>query len=170
MAVLTNLAKVDNAIRLYKDAQSMYFALGNYKTPWPGGNPLDPSPSQTSLSELVGLKKVTTVSLAVETSASTGANIVTYKGTYYELIGLADAYTRGATFVYIASTILNADFEEPIFRSVALTANPTFKAGVTGDAVSAEFVTSQGRLQAIDNVVEIDRTGLDITEYVIVQA
>lgn len=171
MAILTNTAKVDNAIRLYKDAQSMYFGLGRSLTPWKDDSSPDiPDPSQSSLDELIGMKKVTSVSLAVPVSSQQGSNTVSYAGNYYELVGIADAYTRGATFVYIASTILQTDFTAQTYRSVGLFNGPTFATGVIGDTVSAEYITNQGRLQVIDNISTKDRSGLDITQYVIIEA
>jgi len=169
MATLTDISKIDNAVRLYKDAQSMYFALGGSRTEWPSSTPPLPVSSQQVVPELIGLKKVTKVSMAVKTSVASGTNIVSYGGTNFELVGLADAYTKKATYVYISSSIVSADFEEPIYRIVALTSNPTFSTGVIGDAVPAKLVKNQGRLQAIDNVTAIDRSAIDINEFVIIQ-
>lgn len=58
MAVLTNKARTNNAIRLYHQAQEMYFAFGGSDTEWP--NPSTPpieDPSLDEIVELVGLKK-----------------------------------------------------------------------------------------------------------------
>lgn len=169
MATLTDTSKIDNAVRLYKDAQSMYFAIGGSKTEWPSSTPPLPVSSQTNVPELVGLKKVTNVSMAVKTDKTTGANIISYGGINFELVGLADAYTKNATYVYISSNILSADFPDPIYRVVALTSSPTLAPGTIGDAIPANLVQNQGRLQVIDNVSAIDRSGIDINEFVIIQ-
>lgn len=171
MAVLTDTSKVDNAIRLYKDAQSMYFGLGRSITPWKDDTSPDiPDPSSTTLDELIGMKRVTQVSLAVPVDSQSGSNTITYDGKYYELIGIADAYKRGANFVYIASKILQTDFDANTYRSVGIFLQPTFTIGVTGDTVPAQYVVDQGRLQVIDNISEKNRNGLDILQYVLIEA
>ena len=171
MATLTSVAQIDNAIRLYKDAQSMYFAIGGSTTEWPNKDvPPIPPVNQETIPELIGVKKVSTVSLAIETTATTGTNVVSYGGKNYQLVGLADAYTKGATFVYIASAISSSDFSSPIYRVVALTNGPTFSQNVVGDAIPASNVTSQGRLQVIDNIPAVDRSALNVNEFVIIEA
>ncbi len=171
MAILTNTSKVDNAIRLYKDAQSMYFGLGRSVTPWnDDSNPDTPNPSDTSINELIGMKKVTSVSLAVPVDTQQGSNTVTYNGKYYELVGLADAYTRGAHYVYISANILQTDFKAKTYRSVGLFSQPVFKSGVVGDTVQSDYITSQGRLQAVDNISTKSRDGLDILQYILIEA
>lgn len=171
MAVLTDKAKVSNAIRLYKEAQSMYIALGGKTTEWPNpAVPTAPQSSTTAVPELIGLKAVTTVSLARPTTVTTGANIVSSAGQNYELVALSDAYTKSATYVYIATDIDQDDFQDKVHRVVALTSNPTFSNGVTGSVVPYNYVTNQGTLQVVENVVATDMTGMDMTEFIIISA
>lgn len=353
MATLTNTSKVDNAIRLYKDAQNMYFGIGRSKTPWKDEqNPDVPQSTQSKIDELVGMKRVTDVSLAVKldsnkdiagrnyiinssgvntnsgskpylkgasvavsnstlsyqsdamtltytgngtqewyyalaeayanmsdslldfsntytisvdvmgtvpgaafrvnnvfssqvkinnktwtrltytftfpimsgTNASkfyirlnamngtdtsfsgfssgqtlrfknfklekgsiatpwtasleetypsiaqSGENLVAYNGDYYVITGIADAYRVNANYVYIASKILQTDFDEKKFRSIGIFKEPVFTSGVVGTVVPSSNVVNQGRLQLIENVQLVDRTGMDILEYAIIKA
>ena len=169
MAILTDISKIDNAIRLYKDAQSMYFSIGGSTTEWSSTVPPEPLSTQNSIPELIGMKKVNNVSLAIKVDTATGDNIISYNGNNFQLVGLADAYSKKATYVYIASTINSVDFSAPTYRIVGLTNNPAFKPGVTGDTIPSELITDEGNYQVIDNVSAVDRTSLDINEFVIIQ-
>lgn len=171
MATLTDKSKVANAIRLYNEAQSMYLVLGGKNTEWPNSAvPTVPQPDTTSVPELIGLKRVSTVSLARPTTRTKGANVVSSGGQNYELVALADAYTYNATYVYIGTDILQDDFQDKVHRIVALTSNPTFSSGVTGAVIPYKYVTNQGTLQAIENVTATDMTGMDMTEFILISA
>lgn len=171
MAVLTNKARIDNAIRLYNQAQGMFFAFGGSDTEWPNPtNPPKEDPSLEQISELIGLKKVSKVSLAIKTDSQSGANIVTSGGSYYELIGLSDAYSKQATYVYIGTDIEEDDFYKSQYRIVGLTNNPLFNKNVTGDAIPAEFVDNQGTIQLVSNNVVHDTTKQKIREFTIISA
>lgn len=171
MAVLTNKARIDNAIRLYTQAQGMFFAFGGSDTEWP--NPTTPpieDPALEEVPELIGLKKVSKVSLAVEVDSQSGKSTVTSGGKYYELIGLSDAYNRKATYVYIGTDVEENDFYKSRYRIVGLTNNPTFTTNVTGDAIPADFVSNQGILQLVSNNQVHDTTKQKIREFTIISA
>lgn len=171
MAVLTDKARTDNAIRLYHQAQEMFFAFGGSDTEWP--NPSTPpieDPSLESIAELIGLKKVTKVSLAVKIATQSGENVVSSGGSYYELIGLSEAYVRKATYVYIGTDVEEDDFYKNRYRTVALTSNPLFGQDTTGNAVPADFVVNQGTLQVISNSPVRDLTKQKIREFAIISA
>ena len=171
MATLTDKSKVSNAIRLYNEAQSMYLVLGGKNTEWPNpAVPTVPQSTTTTVPELIGLKRVSTVSLARPTNITTGANIVSSGGQNYELVSLANAYAYNATYVYIATDIGQDDFPDKVHRIIALTSNPTFTAGVTSAVVPYNYVTNQGTLQAIENVTATDMTGMDMTEFILISA
>lgn len=171
MAVLTDKARTDNAIRLYHQAQEMFFAFGGSDTEWP--NPSTPpieDPSLDSIAELIGLKKVTKVSLAVKTATQIGKNVVSSGDNYYELVGLSEAYARKATYVYISTDVEEDDFYKNRYRTVALTSNPLFRHDTTGNAVPADFVISQGTIQVISNNPIHDLTKQKIREFTIISA
>lgn len=171
MAILTNNSKVDNALRLYKEAQTMFFAFGNSNTEWKDpATPPEPSASITSLDELVGIKKVSSVSLACTVDSPTGQNVVSFGGQNYELVGLSDAYARNAHFVYITTVLKQNDFSVTTHRSVALTKQPVYDTSLTGDAIPAESVISQGSLQVVQNTTLRDSINSDTLEYLIISA
>lgn len=80
----------------------------------------------------------------MKTDTQSGENVVFSGGSYYELVGLSEAYARKATYVYISTDIEEDDFYKNRYRTVALTSNPLFKQDTTGNAVPADITLQNG--------------------------
>lgn len=172
MAVITNNGHVDNAVRLYNKARTMYVGLGNKTTEW--SNPSVPGSEDvatTSLPELVGMRLATQVSLARPLPDGEKAqNTITYAGVTYEIVAIADAYTKNAEYLYVSANIKPSELPAGKYRSVGLFTDPQFQDGVTGDAVDSTKVKSQGTLHMYENRVAFDRTNVTVNEQFLIHA
>lgn len=154
MSLITNVGRVANALRLYKQYQTMYVGLGNSTAEW--DNPKLPTPevpTQSTLPGLLGMKKVTTTSLArlADSTTPTTAKTVLFGNRKFELVAVADAPARDGFYLYVEAKFEPTDFTSGTYRSVGLFTNPVFKDGVTGAVVPAGEITNQGTLEMYEN-------------------
>ena len=172
MAIVTNSGHVNNAIRLTDEIGKLYIAIGGTEEWTNPSIPPAEQEMQTTIPSLIGMKKADTVSLArlVSESEEAPANAIKYGGNTYELVSRNDAYTKNALYVYVKATISPEDLPVGKYRVVGLLENPTFNTGVTGDAIPANQVKSQGVLSMYENRVAVDRTNLKINEQLIIKA
>ena len=172
MAVITKNGHVDNAVRLYNKARTMYVGLGNGKTEWSNASvPGTEDETLTELPELVGMRLATKVSLARPLpEGSEATSTITYAGTVYELVAVGDAYQKDAEYLYVSAVINPSDLPAGSYRSIGLFTDPTFQDGVTGDAVDAGKIISQGTLHMYENRVSFDRTNASVNEQFMIHA
>ena len=172
MAIVTTAGHVNNAIRLTEEVGKLYIGIGGTEEWTSPTTPPAELDTQTTIPTFIGMKKADTVSLArlVPDTETPPANVIEYGGKKYELVSRNDAYSKGAMFVYVKATIAPADLPVGKYRIVGLLENPTVNSGVTGDAVPANQVKSQGILSMYENRVAVDRTNLKINEQIIVKA
>lgn len=169
MSIKTQIASTSNAIRLYKDAQNMYFGFGNYITEWgtPSNPPL-PDTSVTKIDELSGIAKVSNVYLARKANSSS-TNTFVYGGTTFEKVSLGDAYTKKATYVLVTVDLKSDSFSSNIYRSVGLLEDTQYSSSVTGNVIHPSSVISQGNLLTVKYVPKVDYTGYELTEQILIE-
>ncbi len=169
MSVKTQVASTANAIRLYKDAQNMFFGFGNTVTEWstPNNPPL-PDTSTNKINELAGIVKVSSVSLA-KIADSSSTNTFLYGGISYEKVSLGDAYKKHATYVLISVNLDPDSLPTNVYRSVGLIESPQYSSSVTGSVVRPESIINQGNLLTIKYVPKVDYTGYTLTEQVLIE-
>lgn len=161
MAIVTNQAHVANAIRLLKEREDMYLAIGKGITPWSNeNNPPAEDASTTDISELIGMKKCETVSLArkvLQGEEPTG-QVVDYEGERWLLVNEQDAYTENAHYLYIKATLRGAELPVGTYRQVGIYTGVEVKDGVTTTAVLPSELDSNGVLQFYANRSPMTRT------------
>lgn len=169
MSVKTQVASTSNAIRLYKDAQNMFFGFGNSVTEWgtPSNPPL-PDTSTTQISELSGIAKVSNVYLAKKADSSS-TNTFIYGDSTYEKVSLGDAYKKKANFVLVSVDLDSDSFNSNVYRSVGLLESPQYSSSVTGNIIQPESIISQGNLLTIKYIPKVDYTGYTLTEQVLIE-
>lgn len=154
MSTITNVGRVANALRLYKQASVMYIGLGNSASEW--DNPKLPATevsTQTELPALLGMKKVARISLArlADDTTPTTATKIKFDSRDFELVSVTDAPTKGGYYLFVEAKFEPTDFTGGTYRSIGLFTNPVFKEGVTGEVVPAGSITSQGTLEMYEN-------------------
>jgi len=160
MAIVTNNAHIASAIRLLHARPTMYLALGK-TSPWTDElNPPQETVDTGSLTELIGIKKVTDVQLCrfVESTEKPTGTTITYQGKTWEFITEANAYKNKTFYLYITTTVDGTDLPLGSYRQVGIITDPVLKAGVTTPSVPASSVTSQGTLHFYENRVAQSRT------------
>lgn len=173
MALITKTGHIDNAMRLYNKASSMYVGFGNANTEWQDASkPPAENYDTKSLPELLGMHKVTKVSLATPLkSGQTSDNTITYGGIKYQLVDFNSADSLNATFLYV-SAVLEPDElgGTGTYRSVGLFTDTQVSSGVTSDAVPANKIVNQGRLQVVENRVAFNRSSVTVEEQFLIEA
>lgn len=172
MAIVTTAGHVNNAIRLTDEVGKLYIGIGGTGE-WNNPSiPPEENKTQTTIPTFIGMKKADTVSLArlVPDTETPPANVINYGGKKYELVSRKDAYNKQAEYVYVKATISPDDLPAGAYRIVGLLENPTLGEGVTGDAIPANKVISQGVLSMYENRIAVDRTNLKINEQLIIKA
>jgi len=169
MSIKTQVASVSNAIRIYKDAQGMFIGFGNKDTEWgtPSNPPL-PLDTDTSLKELLGIARVSRVSLA-KLADRNSTNTFLYDGVAYEKVNLGDAYSKKATFVLVEVDIKTDSFSSNVYRSVGLLESPTYSNSSIGDILQPSSIMSQGNLLTVKYVPKVDFTGYTVTEQILIE-
>lgn len=148
MATVTKNAHVENALRFYGERQNMYLGIARSTTPWSNENvPPEEDPSVNDLIELVGMRKCN-VSLARELGEgeTTTKQTVEFKGKTWVLVNEGDAYTEGATYVYVSGAISGAELPLGTYRQAGIFTKVTVEDGVTASAVLPSQITSRGTL------------------------
>lgn len=161
MAIVTNNAHVENAIRFMKQKDNMYLAIGKGTTPWSNeNNPPVEDPTTSQLSELIGMKKCDTVSLArkVNVGEEPTGQVVEYDGEKWLLVNEADAYTENAHYVYIKATLRGAELPIGTYRQAGIHTGVQLNDGVSTTAVLPSEIKSQGVLQFYANRSPLTRT------------
>ena len=169
MSIKTQVASVSNAVRLYKDAQSMFIGFGNKNTEWgtPSNPPL-PVDDTTKLDELLGIARVSRVSLA-KLADINSTNTFLYDGVSYEKVNLGDAYSKKATYVLVEVDIQTDSFDSNVYRSVGLLESPTYSNSAIGDILQPSSIVSQGNLLTVKYVPKVDFTGYTVTEQILIE-
>lgn len=154
MAIVTNSAHVDNALRFMKQKDNMYLAIGRSTTPWTVENtpPLE-VPETTEIMELTGMKKCDTVSLArkVRQDEIPNGQVVEYEGEKWLLVGADQAQAEGANYVYIKATLRGSELPVGTYRQAGIHTDVQVNDGVTTTAVLPSEIKSKGTLQFYAN-------------------
>jgi hypothetical protein len=167
MAVKTKDFQVSRAIQFYKNAQ-IYFAIGK-TSPWKAADyngsqvPSDPEKEPPSplfyktMQEVIGYRKADKVLLVVPHDGSTvppGTTIIEYaEGSQWRVVSEAEAYTRGACFVYLETTIMPTDFPVGEYRQAGVFTGTTRNDNVAAGkfALLPSEVKTAGILEILDN-------------------
>ncbi len=161
MAIVTNNAHVSNAIRLLNKRNSMYLAIGRSNTAWSNeNNPPAETATTTDITELVGMKKCETVSLARKLGANEVATgqVVEFEGEKWVLVNEVDAYEEGAYYLYIRTSLRGAELPLGTYRQVAIYTDVELQSGVTTNAVLPSEIANTGVMQFYANRSPMTRT------------
>lgn len=164
MAIATNNSRVYASLQLKAKEPSMYLALGK-TTPWTNEDaPPETDPNTTTLQEVIGYKKVSTVSLCrpYVTGETTSLPTITYGKQKFVLVPDEQAYTEKAMMVYIEAEVVEDELPLGTFRQVGIHTDVIPKNGVTKEALLPSDITSAGILQFFDNRQQQNRTA-DVT-------
>lgn len=131
----------------------MYVALGKTSAWADESNPPLESAMTSSITEVIGYKKVTAAQLCrdYETGDETGNTVVSYGGKKYTIIPDDKRYTEKAWYVFVTAEIGENDFDPTPFRQVGLYIDLTPKSGVTKTNLKPSEVEVNGNLQAFTN-------------------
>lgn len=156
----TTQAHVDAALYLKNKAATTYMALGKTSA-WTNENiPPIPTESKTTLDELIGFKKMDTVSLCRPLAANetTAYPTISYNSQTWVLVPDAAAQTEKACYVYYEVKIKGTDLPTGEYRQVGVFTDLTRKTGVTKTNLLPTEVQSRGLLQFYDNRRRQNRT------------
>lgn len=159
-AVTTRNASVRRAIDFYNKTD-LWFAIG--KTSAWANESSPPAPTATdSMTEIIGYRKVSVKYLVIPYDGrqlqSGDIKITLADGSQWFVISPANAYTEGAKYVYVETTVFPSDFPAGDYRQVGLFSGLVPQAGVNKDYLLPSEVQSQGVLEVIDNRVKSTRT------------
>lgn len=161
MAIVTNSAHVDNALRFMNQKDSMYLSIGRSNTPWTVENtPPKEVPETTEITELTGMKKCDTVSLArkVRQDETPTGQVVEYEGEKWLLVNADQAHAEGANYVYIKATLKGAELPVGVYRQAGIQTGVKIRDGVTTTAVLPSEITDKGTLQFYANRPPMSRS------------
>jgi len=116
---------VENALRIREQSDRTYLALGK-TSPWENENiPPVAEENVEDLQELVGFKKMDTVSLCKELpeGATTSYPTVKYRGKTWKLVPDADAHSEEAYHVFFSTVITGDDLPLGEYRQVGVYTN-----------------------------------------------
>lgn len=169
MASPTIQAYVDVALGLVAKAESTYLAIGK-TTAWDNESiPPMAEDATLNIEEIIGYKKMGTVSICKPLGAeeTTTYPTVKYKGTNWALIPTAKAKEEEAYHVYYTATIAGSELPPSEYRQVGVYTGLT--TSVKTPSVLPSEVTKQGTLQFYDNRQRFNRTDkVTVTERFII--
>lgn len=164
MAKATLKSHIYAALNLVKERESAYLAIGK-SSPWLDDlNPPNEDENTSSLSEVIGYKKVKQFSLARPLRENEiiavvgGYPIVKYSGDTWVLIPTSEAYVEGARWVYIEIEIDPKDLPEGPYRQVGVHFGLIPRQGVTKGNLLPSDVQDEGVLQFYENREPQSRT------------
>lgn len=145
-AVLTNYHHTTQALR-FLAATNKYVAIGR-TTAWTNeGSPPAPDTSATVVEEVVCYAPLVQATLVVEDAGGT----IGHLGTNYKTVSQGDAYTEGATKVYVKAEFPYSDAPLVTFRQIGFFTGLT-KTGDAGNGILLpEKVVDPGVLEVLDN-------------------
>jgi hypothetical protein len=167
MAIKTNQFQIGRALSFFK-TPDIFFGIGK-TSPWVAGDYVGqdvpqipekqpPAPNGGSiLKEVIGYRKADKVLLVVPhdgSSVPAGTQIIEHaSGSQWRVVSEAEAYTLGAKYVYLETTIQPADFPSGDYRQVGFSTGLTRKSGVAVGklALLPSEVQDAGKLELIDN-------------------
>lgn len=169
MPTATTTAYVDSALALLAKSETTYLALGK-KTPWENES-IPPMAEEdiTDIQEIIGFKKMDTVSLCRPLGAGETTNYptITYKGSNWVLIPKEKAHEEGAYHLYFATTVTGTELPTGTYRQVGVYTE--LKTSAQKKALLPGEVTSRGKLQFYDNRQQFNRTDrITVTERFVV--
>ncbi|AII28433.1 structural protein [Enterococcus phage EF24C] len=160
MAIATNNSRVYASLQLKNKQDSMYLAIGK-TTPWTNEDaPPAPDPTTTTLTEVIGYKKVARVSLCREYLPSDDSKypVVSYGSRKFTLIPDEDGYKEQAWMVYVEAEITGDELPTGTFRQVGIHTDLVSKASSEKKALLPTDVTDAGILQFFENRQQQNRT------------
>ena len=161
MAIVTDRAHVASAIRLLGEKESTYVALGKGKTAWNDDkNPPAEVSSTTDISEVIGMKKCSTVSLCrrLGVNEETAREVITYKGAKWVVVPEDLAYAENAHFLYLRATIEGTEIPLGYYRQIGVYTGTLLKSSVTSTGVTPGDIQKKGTLQFYENRQPQNRT------------
>lgn len=161
MAIVTDRAHVASAIRLLGEKEHTYVALGKGKTAWNDDkNPPAEVSSTTDISEVIGMKKCSTVSLCrrLGVNEETAREVITYKGAKWVVVPENLAYAENAHFLYLRATIEGTEIPLGYYRQIGVYTGTSLKHGVTSTGVAPGDINAKGTLQFYENRQPQNRT------------
>lgn len=160
MATSTLYSHIDSAIQLQKQVDTAYFVIGKTSAWTDDNNPPTEDINVTSLTEVIGYKKVSKFSLAkpLADGENTTYPTITYAGTRWALIPVNKAYEEGARWLYAEAEIYPTDLPLGQYRQVGIQVNVIPKQGVTKPNLLPSEVSNPGVLKFYENREPQNRT------------
>lgn len=166
MATATITAYVDAALALLAKSNTTYVAIGKTSA-WENENiPPMPEEKVKDIQEIVGYKKMGTVSLCkqLKDDETTNYPTITYKGTKWALIPKEKAHEEGAFSLYLSVDIMGKDLPSGEYRQVGVYTDLVPKDSKK-TSLLPEDVKTKGKLQFYDNRQRFNRTdNVTVTE------
>lgn len=158
MAITTQRSQV----KLAKDVKAKatpYFVFGKTSAWDDDKNPPAPKREVNALSEIIGYKKVSTVSMCRPKKPNETSNYQTvyYNNQEWLLVPDANAETENATYIYYEVDVLPSDFPLGTYRQVGLQFDVKPKTGVTKSNLLPTELSSAGYLYAYENSKPVNR-------------
>lgn len=158
LPITTTSGHVSRAIRFF-EMDKIYFAIGK-SSPWEGEDapnfsaPL-PSPDTKELTELIGMKLVTTKSLVYPDDEGT----IVYRDQAWRKISIEDAMALGAHWVYIETSIEYDELPSVGYRQVGVCSRVQPKSGVSASkmVLLPNEIANTGILEILDQRKVIHR-------------
>jgi len=153
MAKSTLISHIADAIQLQSLVNSSYIAIGK-SSAWPDdSNPPLEDENITSISEIIGYKKVSQFSLArpLASGETTVYPVVTYSSQRYALVPVDKAYEQKARWLYAEASITIDDFPVNQYRQVGLYTGLVPVSGVTKQNLLPSEVANPGILRYFEN-------------------
>ncbi|AGI11439.1 hypothetical protein QLX41_gp082 [Listeria phage LMTA-94] len=160
MAIATYNAHVYAALNLKSKIDTTFMAIGK-TTAWTDEtNPPEPDPNATGLTEVIGYKKLKTMSLCrpQRTGETPTLPTVSYGNKTWVLVPDAQAYTEGAKWLYCEAEFVGDELPVGTYRQVGVFTDLAPKSGVTKPNLLPSEVANVGVLQFFENKQFQNRT------------
>lgn len=156
MAITTLYSNIDAAISLQERMDSTYLVIGK-KTAWTDDdNPPAEVDTTTSLSEVIGYKKLKQLSLARplaegEDPETLRFPVVTYGGKSWALIPKEEAYAESARWLYMEAELYPDDLPLGPYRQKGIHVGVVPHEGITKQSLLPSEVSNPGILKFYEN-------------------